>query len=82
VIPFATILPGIPNTLIMKYPVLFIALAFVATGFSSCASDHDENLTYRLKKRNDDYLDKQERRSMRKEARDKRYNAWFDRIMD
>lgn len=66
----------------MKQLSLFIALTIVATGFSSCASDRDENLTYRLKKRNDEYLERQERRTMRKEARDKRYNAWFDRVMD
>ncbi len=64
----------------MKYLPLFIAL-FLATGLSSCSTDRNENLTYRLKKRNDVYLEKQDRRAMRKEARDKRYNAWFDRIM-
>ncbi|CAN5905906.1 hypothetical protein BH11VER1_BH11VER1_07360 [soil metagenome] len=65
----------------MKYLLLFSAL-FLATGLSSCSSDRNENLTYRLKKQNDIYLEKQERRTMRKEARDKRFNAWFDRIMD
>lgn len=64
-----------------KFP-LFIALIFIATGFSSCSSDHEINLANRLKRRNDLYMAKQERRTMRKEARDKRFNAWFDRIMD
>lgn len=63
----------------MKRCLLFFAL-ILATGLTSCASD--ENLTYRLRKRNDEYIERQERREMRKEARNQRYNAWFDRVMN
>lgn len=66
----------------MKKLPLFLALIVISTGFSSCTTEHEISLANRLKRRNELYLAKQERRSMRKEARDKRFNAWFDRIMD
>jgi hypothetical protein len=47
---------------------------------SSCTTDTDE-LRWKLKERNEKYLDAQERRTMRKEARQERVDAWFDRIM-
>lgn len=71
-----------PIASFMKKLPLFIALIIAATGFTSCSTDHEISLANRLKRRNELYLQKQERRSMRKEARDQRFNAWFDRIMD
>jgi hypothetical protein len=58
-----------------------IVLSFI-TLFSSCSSKSNEELARRLDKRNDAYFSWQERRKIRQEARDERYQAWFDRIMD
>jgi hypothetical protein len=52
--------------------------------FSSCASDDDPGnykLEQRLDRRNDNYQNSIDRRSMRRHARDERYDAWFDMIM-
>lgn len=49
--------------------------------FSSCSSKSNEELSRSLDKRNDSYLNWQERRKIRQEAREDRYQAWFDRIM-
>jgi len=49
--------------------------------FSSCSSKSNDELARRLDKRNDAYLNWQERRKIRQEAREERYQAWFDRIM-
>ncbi len=45
----------------------------------SCASN--EELQERLDDRNDAYINFQERREMRADARQKRTDAWFDRVM-
>jgi hypothetical protein len=50
--------------------------------FSSCSSKSNEELARRLDKRNDSYLNWQERRKIRQDAREERYQAWFDRIMN
>jgi hypothetical protein len=39
-------------------------------------------LARRLDKRNEAYLNWQERRKLKQQARDERYQAWFDRIMN
>jgi hypothetical protein len=61
-------------------------LTFILVGslilFSSCSSKSNEELARRLDKRNDAYFNWQERRKLRQQARDERYQAWFDRIMD
>lgn len=49
---------------------------------SSCSSKSNEELARRLDKRNEAYLNWQERRKIRQEAREERYQAWFDRIMN
>jgi hypothetical protein len=51
-----------------------------AVTLTSCSSN--EELQHRLDRRNDSYFKLQERREMRQDARDERYEAWFDRIMD
>jgi hypothetical protein len=48
-------------------------------GLSSCASN--EQLENRLDSRNESYSNVQERRGMRKDARQGRTDAWFDRVM-
>jgi hypothetical protein len=58
-----------------------ILLILTAACFlSSCAIDTDE-LRDRLKKRNKRYIDRQEQAKMRKNARQERTDAWFDRVM-
>jgi hypothetical protein len=46
---------------------------------TSCASN--DQLQERLDRRTDAAVNYQERRKMRNEANDVRYNAWFDRVM-
>ena len=48
-------------------------------GLSSCASN--EQLEKRLDNRNESYSNVQDRRGMRKDARQGRTDAWFDRVM-
>ncbi len=58
-----------------------ILLVFVATCLlASCTTDTDE-LRTKLKKRNERYIERQEQARMRKNARQERTDAWFDRIM-
>jgi len=47
---------------------------------NSCTTD-TEQLRYDLNKKNERYLDRQERWKMRREARQERTDAWFDRLM-
>ena len=60
------------------------ALLLLSGLFSSCASDDDPGnykLEQRLDRRNDRYQNSIDRRAMRRKARDERYDAWFDMIM-
>jgi hypothetical protein len=58
-----------------------LTLLVAACGcLASCSSP--EELQSRMDKRNDSYYNLQERREIRQDARDDRYDAWFDRIMD
>ena len=59
------------------------AMLLLSSLFVSCASDDPGNykLEQRLDRRNDRYSDSIERRKMRRKARDDRYDAWFDMIM-
>ena len=51
-------------------------------GIQGYESDyHPYDLERRLEKRNDAYSRSIQRRSMRRKARDERYNQWFDMIM-
>lgn len=54
-------------------------LAAVTCALASCSSN--EELQDRMDKRNESYYKLQERREIRQDARDDRYDAWFDRIM-
>lgn len=45
----------------------------------SCASNAE--LEERLDRRNEAHAKYQERREIRQDARDERYNAWYDRVM-
>jgi hypothetical protein len=58
--------------------LLFVALA--TTLLTSCTTDTDE-LRSKLKRRNEKYLERQEQARMRKNARQERTDAWFDRVM-
>jgi hypothetical protein len=61
--------------------ILTLALAAgLMLAFPSCTSS-TEDLKYKLEKKNERYFDWQQRRKMRTEARQKRTDAWFDRIM-
>lgn len=60
-------------------PIKLSLLAAVTCALASCSSN--EELQDRMDKRNDSYYKLQERREIRQEARDDRYDAWFDRIM-
>ena len=57
--------------------LLTLSLPFLTP---SCA-DNNEELQQRLDRRNESYGQLQERRKMRGEARDERYDAWWDRTM-
>jgi hypothetical protein len=57
---------------------LFLILSVFLT---SCVTDTDE-LRYKLKNKNESYLDRQERWKMRREARQERVDAWYDRWMN
>jgi hypothetical protein len=46
---------------------------------SSCASN--EAFEQRMERRNDTYMNYNERRKMRLDARQERTDAWFDRVM-
>jgi hypothetical protein len=63
----------------MKAATLLFLLASVF--LTSCVTDTDE-LRYKLKDRNERYLGRQERWKMRREARQERVDAWYDRWMD
>lgn len=51
----------------------------LTSGLTSCASN--EQLQERLDRRTDTAIKYQERRKMRNEANDVRYNAWYYRVM-
>lgn len=59
------------------FPLLAITSAILVT---SCTSN--EELERRLDRRTEAYSNLQERRKLRNEATDARYNAWYDRIME
>jgi|GEM_PF-5854862 hypothetical protein len=52
----------------------------LTSGLTSCASN--DKLQERLDRRTDAAVKYQERRKMRNEANDVRYNAWYDRVMN
>ncbi|MFZ4484199.1 MAG: hypothetical protein ACOYOL_09510 [Chthoniobacterales bacterium] len=66
-------------------PILLAAMA--APIFSGCQS-HDPyqdpmyTLQRDLRHRNESWDNRQERRSMRRDARDDRYQAWFNSVME
>lgn len=63
----------------MKFKALLI-ISLAASLLPSCTTDTDE-LRYKLKNKNEKYFERQERWKMRREARQERVDAWFDRIM-
>jgi hypothetical protein len=60
-------------------PIKLPLLAAITCALASCSSN--EELQDRMDKRNESYYKLQERREIRQDARDDRYDAWFDRIM-
>ena len=67
------------NSTVRRLLLLSAALGLL-TGLPSCASN--EELQTRLDKRNEAYSNYQDRRKIRSNAMDERYNAHFDRVMD
>jgi hypothetical protein len=63
--------------------LLIVAAASVAAPFlTSCATDESNTqLRRRLDERNESYRERQERRAIRAQAREERYNIWWDRVM-
>jgi hypothetical protein len=60
----------------------FLLLAAIAvSSLTSCETDNDE-LRWKLDRKNQKYLDRQERWKMRGQARQERTDAWFDRVMN
>ena len=67
------------NVTVRRLLLLSAALGLL-TGLPSCASN--EELQTRLDRRNETYSRYQDRRKIRSDAMDERYNARFDRVMD
>ena len=65
----------------MKPATFFLNLLLLAflLPLVSCASNAE--LEERLERRNTSYQNYQDRRTMRKDARQERTDAWFDRVM-
>jgi hypothetical protein len=62
-------------------PLLFLICASIVTAcLPSCTTDTEE-LRWKLREKNERYLDRQQRWKMRREARQERTDAWFDRVM-
>jgi hypothetical protein len=63
--------------------LLPLAAITLPTLFVSCASDDPGNvkLEQKLYHKNNDHANSIERRSMKRHARDQRYDAWFDMLM-
>jgi len=74
------ILPGNRLVLVRRVCLLSAFSASLMMVLPSCTTSTEE-LKYKLEKRNERYFDWQERRKMRAEARQKRTDAWFDRVM-
>jgi hypothetical protein len=69
-----------------RSPAVLCALAFAALGstLTGCADVSDartEGLSRRIDRQDARIEDRQTRRQMRAEAEDRRYHAWYDRIM-
>ena len=57
----------------------YLPLALLCLLTSACASN--EELENRLDRRNEHYSNLQDRRELRQDARDKRSDDWYDRVM-
>jgi hypothetical protein len=70
----------------MKTLSLLLAALTVAAALSGCAKDPYEDPMYTLQRdlrhRNEKWDTTMERRAMRREARDERYESWFDSVME
>lgn len=66
----------------MKHAIkIGLWLSILPISFSSGACSSNEELEQRLENRNDTYHNVQSRRGMRKDARQERTDAWYDRAM-
>ncbi len=69
----------------MKRPFrrLCLCLLGAATlcGVTSCSSDDNTELSYKLRKKSDAAYERADRRKMRREARQERTNIWFKTLM-
>ncbi len=62
------------------FSLLIVPVLIAQSLLTSCVSN--EEFEQRLDKRNAKYLEMEERRDMRLDARDERYEAWSDRVLD
>ena len=67
------------NTNLIRNSLRIAALLACCATILSCASKQE--LDERLKRRNERYGDRQDRQSMRTQARQERTDMWFDRVM-
>lgn len=81
-----SVLPQMFTLSTMKPPVALAAAAIVLSSWTGCANQEsyeDPNyvLQRNLQQRNQRWDDMQNRQRMRREARDERYQSWFNSIM-
>ncbi len=68
--------------ILQKTTLYLLATALLASVISSCAHEtSSEEYSEKLKKKNEKYSDYNERRRLRLEARQKRTDDWFKRVM-
>jgi hypothetical protein len=69
----------------MKFLLLLALAAPVAFSMTGCANDSYDDPTYRLQhnlyERNQKWENFTNRQAMRRNARDSRYQAWFNSVM-
>ncbi len=70
----------------MRITLLALAAAFAFPMFAGCAKDPYQDPMYTLQRnlrnRNQSWDSFQNRQRMRREARDDRYDAWFNNVME
>jgi hypothetical protein len=70
----------------MKALAILLAGLLAAAGTAGCAKDPYEDPMYTLQRdlrhQNQAWDTRMERRAMRREARDERYESWFNSVME
>ncbi len=67
--------------ILQKTTLYLLAAALLTCIISSCANNSSEEYSDKLSRKNEKYSDYNERRRLRVEARQKRTDEWFKRIM-